>query len=58
MPTFGLERRVLAAMMLVARSATMYLRHTTIRKNGKTHTYWRLVKAVRIGRLVKQVTVC
>jgi len=36
----------------------MYLRHTTIRKNGKTRTYWRLVKSVRIGRAVKQVTVC
>jgi transposase len=36
----------------------MYLRHTTVRKNGKTHTYWRLVQSVRIGREVKQVTVC
>jgi transposase len=36
----------------------MYLRHTTVRKNGKTHTYWRLVRSVRTGRLVKQVTVC
>lgn len=36
----------------------MYLRHTTIRKNGKTHTYWRLVRSVRTGRVVKQVTVC
>ena len=36
----------------------MYLRHTTIRKNGKTHTYWRLVQSVRTGREVKQVTVC
>jgi transposase len=36
----------------------MYLRHTTIRKDGKTRTYWRLVKSVRIGRIVKQVTVC
>jgi transposase len=36
----------------------MYLRHTTIRKDGKTRTYWRLVKSVRIGRVVKQVTVC
>ena len=25
----------------------MYLRHTTVRKNGKTHTYWRLVRSVR-----------
>jgi len=36
----------------------MYLRHTTVRKNGKTHTYWRLVQSVRTGREVKQVTVC
>ena len=36
----------------------MYLRHTTVRKNGKTHTYWRLVRSVRTGRGVKQVTVC
>src|SRR4029450_12870266 len=36
----------------------MYLRHTTVRKNGKTHTYWRLVQSVRSGREVKQVTVC
>lgn len=35
----------------------MYLRHSTITKNGKTHTYWRLVRAVRIGRKVRQVTV-
>lgn len=36
----------------------MYLRHTTVRKHGKTHTYWRLVQSVRTGRGVKQVTVC
>ena len=28
----------------------MYLRHTTICKDGKTHTYWRLVRSVRRGR--------
>ena len=28
----------------------MYLRHTTVRKNGKTHSYWRLVRSVRRGR--------
>ena len=27
----------------------MYLRHSRIRKDGKTHTYWRLVRAVRGG---------
>ena len=36
----------------------MYLRHTTVRRHGKTHTYWRLVRSVRTGRGVKQVTVC
>lgn len=35
----------------------MYLRHTTVTKNGKTHTYWRLVRAVRVGRKVRQQTV-
>jgi transposase len=35
----------------------MYLRHTTIRKSGKTHTYWRLVRSVRRGSRVKQETV-
>jgi transposase len=35
----------------------MYLRHTTVTKSGKTHTYWRLVRSVRIGRKVRQETV-
>jgi transposase len=35
----------------------MYLRHSTVRKNGKTHTYWRLVKSVRNGAKVRQQTV-
>jgi transposase len=35
----------------------MYLRHTTITKNGKTHTYWRLVRSVRVGAKVRQQTV-
>lgn len=35
----------------------MYLRHTTIRKDGKVHTYWRLVRSVRIGSRVRQETV-
>lgn len=35
----------------------MYLRHTTISKNGKTHGYWRLVRSVRRGRKVVQETV-
>jgi transposase len=36
----------------------MYLRHTTVRKNGRTRTYWRLVRSVRTSQGVKQVTVC
>jgi transposase len=35
----------------------MYLRHTTVRKDGKTHRYWRLVRSVRRGRKVMQETV-
>jgi transposase len=35
----------------------MYLRHTTIRKDGKLHRYWRLVRSVRVGRRVIQRTV-
>lgn len=35
----------------------MYLRHTTRRKDGKTHRYWQLVRSVRIGRNVVQQTV-
>ena len=35
----------------------MYLRHTTRRKDGKTHVYWRVVRSVRRGRKVVQETV-
>jgi hypothetical protein len=35
----------------------MYPRHTTRRKDGKVHTYWRLVRFVRVGRKVIQQTV-
>lgn len=35
----------------------MYLRYITIRKSGKTHTYWRLVRSVRRGSRVKQEAV-
>src|SRR5436190_2300459 len=35
----------------------MYLRHTTIRKDGKTHRYWRLVRSIRVGRRVIQQTI-
>ena len=35
----------------------MYLRHSVRRKNGKAHTYWRLVRSVRRGAKVVQETV-
>lgn len=35
----------------------MYLRHSTVRKDGKTHTYWRLVRSVRRNGKVKQETI-
>src|SRR3989338_9540279 len=35
----------------------MYLRNTTRRKDGKAHTYWQLVRSVRVGRKVVQQTV-
>jgi len=35
----------------------MYLRHSTVTKNGKTRTYWRLVRSVRFGKKVRQETV-
>src|SRR4029450_10243038 len=35
----------------------MYLRHATRVKDGKAHTYWRLVRSVRVGGKVVQQTV-
>jgi len=35
----------------------VYLRHTTRRKDAKTHVYWQLVRSVRHGRKVMQQTV-
>jgi transposase len=35
----------------------VYLRHATVRKDGKTHTYWRLVRSVRRGGKVVQEVV-
>jgi len=32
----------------------VYLRHKRVRKNGKLHTYWLLVRSVRTGRRVRQ----
>ena len=34
----------------------MYLRHSTVTKNGKTHPSWRLVRSVRVGTKVRQET--
>ena len=35
----------------------MYLRHSIRKKDGKIHTYWRLVRSVRVGGKVTQQTV-
>lgn len=35
----------------------MYLRHTTVRRKGKTHTYWKLVRSVRQDGRVRQEVV-
>lgn len=35
----------------------MYLRHSTVQKDGKDHTYWRLVRSVRFGNRVVQKTI-
>ena len=35
----------------------MFLRRQTVRKNGKAHTYWALVRSVRNGSKVRQETV-
>jgi transposase len=35
----------------------VYLRHSKVRKDGKTHTYWRLVRSVRRNGKVTQETV-
>lgn len=37
--------------------APMYLRHSTKQRNGKTYTYWRLVRSVRRNGKVVQETV-
>lgn len=52
-PTYSLA-------IVIARGDTesrVYLRHTTRCKDGKTHTYWRLVRSVRRGGKVHQETV-
>jgi transposase len=42
---------------MVEEGAGLYLRHSIRRKNGTTHTYWRLVRSVRRGGKVVQETV-
>ncbi len=41
----------------VEETTLMYLRHSQVKRNGKTHTYWRLVRSVRMGAKVRQETV-
>src|SRR2546428_7442598 len=41
----------------MARWCGVYLRHTVVRKGGRAHRYWRLVRSVRHGRKVVQETV-
>ena len=53
MPTKCID--ILSSLGAYARE--MYLRHTTRVKDGKAHTYWRLVRSVRVGRKVVQQTV-
>ena len=35
----------------------MYIRPVTVRKNGKRHTYWQLVRSVRTARGPRQEVV-
>lgn len=35
----------------------VYLRHSIVKKDGKAHTYWRVVRSVRRGKRVTQETV-
>jgi hypothetical protein len=59
--TCSANRRVLALQRFCGDSSSagwwMYLRHTVVRKGGRVHTYWRLVRSVRRGRKVVQETV-
>src|SRR5438034_9304786 len=45
------------AIATSARWGGVYLRHTVVRKGGRAHRYWRLVRSVRHGRKVVQETV-
>jgi transposase len=48
---------ITAACDLLVEVSDVYLRHSTVHKEGKTHTYWRLVRSVRRGAKVCQETV-
>src|SRR5216683_2376577 len=60
-PTFGTcgvrRERLSYATAEWRRRTRLYLRHSVRRKNGKQHTYWRLVRALRRGGKVVQETV-
>ncbi len=57
-PTFGTcgvrRERLSCATAEWRRRTRLYLRHSVRRKNGKQHTYWRLVRALRRGGKVVQ----
>ncbi len=57
MPTYPVEDGGVAVDKERGGDTRMYLRHAKVKKNGKTHTYWRLVRSVRQGRKVRQETV-
>ncbi len=57
MPTYPVEGAGVAVDKCAQGEALLYLRHSKVKKNGKTHTYWRLVQSVRQGRKVRQETV-
>ncbi len=44
-------------MTTIAEAVGVYLRRKTVRKNGKIHEYWLLVRSVRQGRCVRQEVV-
>lgn len=52
-----MRRATQSCDLRVGAQRPVYLRHTTVRKDGKTHTYWRLVRSVRHGRRVRQEVV-
>ena len=60
-PTFGtcgaLFDWVLCARAEWRRRTRLYLRHSVRRKNGRSHTYWRLVRSVRRGGKAVQETI-